>query len=347
MWAFGLLAGVWWACRRARKVKADPDLVLDLGFVILFVGMAGGRLFHVIHYWEQEFADDPWRIVKIASGGFEFYGGLILAFAATFLYLLWKRASVRLYGDIVAPSLLFGMGVGRIGCFMFGCCWGGPCPDGLPWAARFPYSSPPQQRQWEDRLVTLPAEMIVVPRIAPKEAGPIPPQIASKSIDDLRKQRQKEADAFEKDQTDEDAGQIAGAHARIVAFDSLIDHFEMFETNPQEIAAEMHRPEHRSHPVHPVQLYAAAGCLLLAWLGNSLFYRRERHGIIMPLLLMLYAVQRFVEEVIRIDNPHDTLGMTVSQGVSIIIVVLCAGGLLILRQMPARSPCLERAAPES
>ncbi len=40
---------------------------------------------------------------------------------------------------MVAPSLFLGVGFGRIGCFLYGCCYGGACD--LPWAVRFPPGS--------------------------------------------------------------------------------------------------------------------------------------------------------------------------------------------------------------
>jgi phosphatidylglycerol:prolipoprotein diacylglycerol transferase len=43
--------------------------------------------------------------------------------------------------DAIAPALAFGIAIGRIGCFLNGCCYGDPCT--LPWAVRFPEQSPP------------------------------------------------------------------------------------------------------------------------------------------------------------------------------------------------------------
>ena len=41
--------------------------------------------------------------------------------------------------DVLAPSLLIGEGFGRIGCFLYGCCYGKACEQ--PWAVRFPPDS--------------------------------------------------------------------------------------------------------------------------------------------------------------------------------------------------------------
>jgi len=69
-------------------------------------------------------------------------------------------------------------------------------------------------------------------------------------------------------------------------------------------------------------------------LTNSYFYRRKRHGTVMPLGFMLYAVERFVEEAIRSDNPLDTFGLTISQGVSIVVFLLALAVWFGLKLLP-------------
>ena len=338
----GFLSGIWWATRRATRVKADPDLILNLGFIILFFSMVGARAFYVIHHWDSQFAGHPKQILNLRAGGFEFYGGFIAAFVAAAGYLWYKRASLRLYVDIVAPSIMPGMGVARIGCFLFGCCWGGPCPAGLPWAVRFPCASPAHQRQWEHRLVTLPAELILV---GPNgEATPLPRQIFKLASEDLEPALDKATSALEEAKAGGDSERINQAQHRLEqvqeAIASIQGHFEAFDVEPAALRELTHRPEYGSTPVHPAQLYASIGGLLLAWLTNAYFYRRRRHGTVMVLALMLYAVQRFVEEIIRIDNPRDTLGLTISQGIGVVIFVTALVLLFIVRQLPLRSPRL-------
>lgn len=68
----GFLTAVWFAMKRAVKVKADADEVLNLSMISLFAGVAGARVFFVIHYWRSEFADAPNRllaVIDLTSGG--------------------------------------------------------------------------------------------------------------------------------------------------------------------------------------------------------------------------------------------------------------------------------------
>src|SRR5690606_8820432 len=114
------------------------------------------------------------------------YGGLIGAFTCCFLYGLIKRVPLRIYADAAMPSILLGMGIGRIGCYLFGCCWGSVCPTGLPWAVHFPYGSPAYHRQWENRQVTTPAKLSLVD--ATSLGGPLPRDVLKMSIPDVKAQ---------------------------------------------------------------------------------------------------------------------------------------------------------------
>ncbi len=121
----GFLSAVWLAMRRAARVRVDADRVLDLSFLLLLAGVAGARLFYVVHYWQSQFADRPNRllaVIDIRQGGLEFIGGLLGALFVLAAYLLIKKQSIRLFLDILAPSLMWGVAFGRIGCYLNGCC---------------------------------------------------------------------------------------------------------------------------------------------------------------------------------------------------------------------------------
>lgn len=57
------------------------------------------------------------------GGGFVFYGGLIGAIAFIYFYNTFKKTSFSDF-NIFIPSLLLGHAIGRVGCFMAGCCFG-------------------------------------------------------------------------------------------------------------------------------------------------------------------------------------------------------------------------------
>jgi phosphatidylglycerol:prolipoprotein diacylglycerol transferase len=134
MIAIGFLVGISIASRQAGKEGIDPVIINDLGFYILISAIIGSRLLFGVIYW-REFAGDPLRIVKIWEGGLVFYGGLIAAIL-TMLYFIRKKG-LKLFQtlDILAPSVAIGQGIGRLGCFAAGCCYGKE--SHLAWAVTF------------------------------------------------------------------------------------------------------------------------------------------------------------------------------------------------------------------
>jgi hypothetical protein len=78
----------------------------------------------------------------------------------------------------------------------------------------------------------------------------------------------------------------------------------------------------RSAPVHPSQVYDAINGLILC--GFLLVYApfRRRDGEVLALMLTLYPITRFLIERIRTDEPPIFgTGMTISQNVSLIVLV--------------------------
>ena len=140
--AGGFMAGLWTASRRCVLDKLDGKAISDLGVWIIIAGMLGARAMHVVTYWDALYAGKPlWQVLDFRGGGLVFYGGFIGAALAVILYTrfhgkqpLWKIA------DAFAPSIPLGHALGRLGCLMYGCCFGAACD--LPWSVQFPAYSP-------------------------------------------------------------------------------------------------------------------------------------------------------------------------------------------------------------
>ena len=108
----------------------DPEIFANAALIALLSGVIEARLSHVIENWHQY--SDPSRSVlanfreaiNIAEGGLTYYGGFLMAMVCCIAYGLWKRIPIRLGMDILAPCIMIGLGFGRIGCFLNGCCLG-------------------------------------------------------------------------------------------------------------------------------------------------------------------------------------------------------------------------------
>ena len=141
MMMLGFVFAMLLARPRAKRSGIDPQNIVDLALVILITGIAGARLFYVIEFRDSITGTEGGLInmVKIWRGGLVFYGGFIAASLAVLAFCKWKKLSVPVVLDLIAPSLMVGLAFGRIGCFLNGCCYGRPCS--MPWAVNFPADS--------------------------------------------------------------------------------------------------------------------------------------------------------------------------------------------------------------
>jgi phosphatidylglycerol:prolipoprotein diacylglycerol transferase len=184
MLVIGFLGAIQLAKFLAKRNNIDPELFVNAGLLALVTGIAGARLsdvlenlhdflnpnrsihfaFHLGPFLQHTFVFGPvisnfLDAINIRSGGLTYYGGFLLAFPSLVMYAHWKKVPIRLGMDIVAPCLMIGLGFGRIGCFLNGCCQGAACD--LPWAVTFPYNSIPYQQEVRDHDLNPPSELVV------------------------------------------------------------------------------------------------------------------------------------------------------------------------------------------
>jgi len=131
MLAISFLVGVWWSIKRARKATVDPNLVIDLSFVVLVAAIVGSRFFYVIYHLD-EFSDNildiinPFHSGYVGIAGLSMMGGVVLAVVSAFAFFIAKRKSPWPVFDVMMPMFALGTGITRIGCFLNGCCFGLP-----------------------------------------------------------------------------------------------------------------------------------------------------------------------------------------------------------------------------
>ena len=94
------------------------DLVGTMTILAAVFGVAGSKLFHILENFDQ-FMRAPADMI-FSTGGLTFYGGLITAGIAIAWYGKSKGVHVPSLADAIAPSLMLGYGVGRIGCHLAG-----------------------------------------------------------------------------------------------------------------------------------------------------------------------------------------------------------------------------------
>ena len=135
--AIGFIVGLAVATRRARRDGIDPERIADLGMWLIISGMLGGKLFHIIFFWNDFIYGWHAEGVRSLRQGFVFYGGFISGVSHGGGLHQPEAAAVGQDGRYLRAIGRAGTrAFGRMGCFFNGCCYGRPCS--LPWAVTFP-----------------------------------------------------------------------------------------------------------------------------------------------------------------------------------------------------------------
>ncbi|MBN1905766.1 MAG: prolipoprotein diacylglyceryl transferase [Deltaproteobacteria bacterium] len=132
--ALGCLAGLATAIRLGKSKGLDSNRILDMGFIVILSGLIGSRLLYIIINLPDYIAN-PLNIFKIWEGGLVFSGGLVAVIIVVLIYARKYNYNLWTICDLWSPAASIGEGIGRIGCFFAGCCYGRSCD--LPWAVTF------------------------------------------------------------------------------------------------------------------------------------------------------------------------------------------------------------------
>ncbi|HEY9070525.1 MAG TPA: prolipoprotein diacylglyceryl transferase, partial [Candidatus Ozemobacteraceae bacterium] len=167
--ALAFAAGIGVALHLCERFWITRDQIIDLAILFMFAAIAGSRILYIFLYPKQ--FPDITSLFALNRGGLVFYGGFVATALAVVAYGRWQGISLRLLGDLIAPSLAMGHTIGRLGCFANGCCYG--APSDLPWACRFPAAGDGLTRhptQLYEALFLF-AALIVTFRLARRPAG--------------------------------------------------------------------------------------------------------------------------------------------------------------------------------
>lgn len=119
-------------CEKRRDFPAaDTELAMVYGVIGAFVG---AKLLWLLTVLPELWADLPMLfsepsafLVKYMYGGFVFYGGLLGALFAAWIYCRVNKLSFYSLAKSLMPIIPLFHAFGRIGCFCMGCCYG--CPS--------------------------------------------------------------------------------------------------------------------------------------------------------------------------------------------------------------------------
>jgi len=114
---------------RAPKFGIDRDSIIDLMILMLVSGVAGARLFYVLQNYGYYLAY-PLEVLNLSKGGLVWYGAFIAGLFSSVVYMKIKRMDFWAAMDLAAPYIALAQAIGRVGCFLNGCCYGIEAPKG-------------------------------------------------------------------------------------------------------------------------------------------------------------------------------------------------------------------------
>lgn len=134
--SFGLLmlvafaTALLFARKRGPRFGFSPEQISDISFWTLIVGVLGARvafLVQEIPYYREH----PEKLLTLQFEGLTSFGGLLFGFLAVVVGCRRLKKPLWNLLDTLAPAMLLGHAIGRVGCLMNGCCYGGLCD--VPW----------------------------------------------------------------------------------------------------------------------------------------------------------------------------------------------------------------------
>ena len=142
--ALAFIAGIWLTSRHARRAGIDPDSIWNMGLIIIFAALVGAKILLFLSDFTY-YSQNPREIFSLStlrSTGV-YFGGLLLALAASAWYLRRAHLPAWKVADLAAPGIALGQAIGRLGCLSAGCCFGRPTDAswGITFTDRYAYDN--------------------------------------------------------------------------------------------------------------------------------------------------------------------------------------------------------------
>lgn len=131
LYSYPLLMGLGWGIAYQIFFSLIPPKVTLKSAHAIFWGVfiwawIGSKILFYLTLPEIDSAEVLSNISFWTGGGFVFYGGFLAGVSFLLLYhLLGFKLTMEKFWPIM-PALIFGHAIGRLGCFLAGCCYGAP-----------------------------------------------------------------------------------------------------------------------------------------------------------------------------------------------------------------------------
>lgn len=317
----------WLASRLGEREGFPRERIQDMAIWIFITGIIGARVTFMIQEWDSY--QQPLRqFFAIWDGGLVFYGsffgGIVGFFLAYFLFLRKAGISPWKMMDVIAPCLALGLCLGRLGCLLNGCCYGNvACSDCV--GLQFPFSSPPRYALVERGLQT-PAGFTMASR---QHVGVVAPGSPAA-----------EAGLQQGDQILRIEGRDVETPDDINRY--LVRDWKRGKNDVQLSVKHANGQDEDLAPfaphtlaLHPTQIYESISMALLVFVLLAYYPLRRHEGSVFVLFMVAYGVHRFLNEILRTDNKPVAFDMTLSQNVSVLLLVAAAILAVVVWRRPA------------
>lgn len=176
VYSYGLMLGIsfivasYILTKEFERRKLNPNLATEITLLAIIFGIIGSKLFSLFENW-SDFLRDPIGMA-FSPGGLTFYGGLILAALAIWIYVRRKKIPFLVIADGTSPSLILAYGIGRIGCHLAGDGDYG-IPTNLPWGTDYSNGTVPPSVMFRGTEIAKHYPNGIVPDNTPLHPTPI------------------------------------------------------------------------------------------------------------------------------------------------------------------------------
>ncbi len=133
MVAIAFFVGILIAAKEAERKNIKKSKIYDVATYIIIGAIIGSRIGHIL--FNPEIINTFLDLFKIWQGGMSFQGGFIGGLLFSIFYIKKHKLNFWEIADTITPSIPLAQAIGRIGCFLRGCCYG--IPTTLPWGIQY------------------------------------------------------------------------------------------------------------------------------------------------------------------------------------------------------------------
>ena len=143
MIALACLIGLFMAKKEAERKEIGKEKIEDFFLYAIIGAIIGARLYYIAFTDVSLIWMNPLSVFAIWQGGLAIHGAILGGIVVAAFYTWRQNISFAAFADTLAPSLILGQAIGRIGCFFNGDAHG--FPTDLPWGVVYAPESPAGQ----------------------------------------------------------------------------------------------------------------------------------------------------------------------------------------------------------